>query len=86
MSDKPLPAEVVAALQAGRTIEAIKLLRQMHGVGLKEAKEAVDAQRHRDGLSARSPGELSRASSSIWWIVAAILAVLLVVFLMGRPA
>jgi hypothetical protein len=31
------------ALDNGRTIEAIKLLRQETGLGLKEAKDAIDA-------------------------------------------
>lgn len=34
---------VHAAIAAGRKIEAIKLYRDLTGVGLKEAKEAVDA-------------------------------------------
>ncbi len=34
---------VEAALAAGRKIEAIKLYRERHGVGLREAKEAVEA-------------------------------------------
>jgi len=37
-----LPAEVLAALQQGRTIEAIKRLRTSTGLDLKAAKEAVD--------------------------------------------
>ncbi|RZV38889.1 MAG: hypothetical protein EX272_01490 [Chromatiales bacterium] len=44
MSDTSnLPAEVVNAILAGRKIEAIKLLREARGIGLKEAKHAVDA-------------------------------------------
>ena len=38
-----LPAEVVAAIQSGRKIHAIKLLREVRGIGLKEAKHAVEA-------------------------------------------
>ena len=38
-----LPAEVVAAIEAGRKIDAIKLLREAKGLGLKEAKHEVDA-------------------------------------------
>ena len=34
---------VKAALLAGNKIEAIKRYRQVHGTGLKEAKDAVDA-------------------------------------------
>src|SRR5581483_2863397 len=40
-----LPAGVQAALLGGNTIEAIKLYRQATGVGLKEAKDAIDAAR-----------------------------------------
>jgi ribosomal protein L7/L12 len=40
-----LPAEVRTALMAGKTIEAIKLLRASTGLGLKEAKDALDAYR-----------------------------------------
>ena len=37
------PGSIEAALAAGRKIDAIKLYREQHGVGLKEAKEAVEA-------------------------------------------
>ena len=37
-----LSPEVVKALQAGRKIEAIKMLRAQRGLGLAEAKEQVD--------------------------------------------
>lgn len=37
-----LPANVVAALERGQPIEAIKLLREATGLGLKEAKDALD--------------------------------------------
>jgi ribosomal protein L7/L12 len=43
MSDKvTLETEVVNALQSGRKIEAIKQLRAIRGIGLKDAKELVD--------------------------------------------
>jgi hypothetical protein len=35
-------AEVAALIETGRKIEAIKLVREATGMGLKEAKEAVD--------------------------------------------
>ena len=37
------PATIDALLRGGQKIEAIKQYRTMHGVGLKEAKDAVDA-------------------------------------------
>ena len=48
MSFTKLPAEVIQALQRGNAIEAIKLLRQRTGLGLKEAKDVLDA--HQRGL------------------------------------
>ena len=44
MSEPPeLPANVITAIQAHRKIEAIKLLREAKGIGLREAKEIVEA-------------------------------------------
>ncbi len=44
-SDSPsnLPEAAVNALWRGELIEAIKMLRLERGIGLKEAKDAVDA-------------------------------------------
>jgi ribosomal protein L7/L12 len=41
--DEPALQRVSAAISAGNLIEAIRLYRTATGVGLKEAKEAVDA-------------------------------------------
>lgn len=38
-----LPAQALAALQQNRKIEAIKIVREQHGIGLKEAKDFVEA-------------------------------------------
>jgi hypothetical protein len=37
------PSDVIAEIQANRKVTAIKLLRAHRGIGLKEAKELVDA-------------------------------------------
>lgn len=37
-----LPQRVESLIREGKKIEAIKLLREMHGLSLKEAKEIVD--------------------------------------------
>ena len=42
-SEIELPEEVVAEIEANRKVTAIKLLRKRMGIGLKEAKELVDA-------------------------------------------
>ncbi len=41
--------QVMEALRRGNMIEAIKIYRQIHDVGLAEAKEAVEALRSRTG-------------------------------------
>lgn len=41
--ESDLPEDVIAAIRANRTIDAIKLVRQHTGLGLKEAKDIVDA-------------------------------------------
>jgi hypothetical protein len=47
MTDPPLPpsaeTEIRALLQQRRKIDAIKLLREHTGIGLKEAKDRIDA-------------------------------------------
>ena len=49
-TEAELPADVLEAIHAGRKIDAIKRLRAQNGLGLKEAKELVDAyvQQHPD--------------------------------------
>ena len=71
-----LPGKVVDALRRGDKIGAIKLLREQTGIGLKEAKDAVEAA----GIEApaKSPGEV-RGSGAPWrWIILAALAVMVV--------
>jgi ribosomal protein L7/L12 len=41
----PLPAEAVAAVSRAQLIEAVKIVRERHGLGLKEAKDLVDRYR-----------------------------------------
>lgn len=73
-----LPAEVVAAMQAGRKIEAIKLLREHNGMGLAAAKEAVETIE----IAARSlaPGEVGRGKG-LWWLVLIVIGLLIWAFL-----
>lgn len=53
MPDRPLPPQVQAAVSAGRLVEAIKLLREATGLGLKEAKDLIDA--HAQGRALEAP-------------------------------
>jgi len=54
-----LPPQVMHALKAGRKIEAIKLLREARGIGLAEAKDAVD----RVSLAQSHPTHSHRAAA-----------------------
>lgn len=60
-----LPPDVQALLDAGRTIDAIKQLRVVQGLGLKEAKDLIDAHQHGHHAAppAHSTGFASDASS-----------------------
>ena len=50
---------IVDALNRGRKIEAIKLLRQASGIGLKEAKDLVDRYCAENRIEVSSAGESS---------------------------
>jgi ribosomal protein L7/L12 len=73
------PPAAADALRRGNKIEAIRLVREHHGIGLKEAKDlveqheqlivpTVDSLAPRDGLS---PGEVPRSSGRITWLLVA---------------
>ena len=65
-----------ALLRSGRKIEAIKSLRERTGLGLKEAKDAVDVLERQLGLVRPN----ATAKSLLFWIVLTIVAVLLWTF------
>ena len=52
--DPHVTSEIVTLLSHGEKIKAIKLYRQQFGVGLKEAKEAVDCLGERNGIPSSS--------------------------------
>jgi ribosomal protein L7/L12 len=71
-----LPVAAQAALARGEIIEAIKIVRQTEGIGLKAAKTRVDAHRARGhGLPVGHAGAPERRGSGLWIVV--LLAVLL---------
>ena len=65
-----------ALLRAGRKIEAIKSLRERTGLGLKEAKDAVDRLERQLGLES-APAMSATAKSLIFWIVLIVVGVLI---------
>ena len=68
------PPEVAGALQQGSRNEAIRLMRERTGLGLKEAGDAVDAYQAQTKLmqGTGSPGEVPRADGTIWWVIGGI--------------
>ena len=90
-----LPPAALDALRRGNKIEAIRLVREHHGIGLKEAKDLVEQHEQLvaptvEGLSPRnglSPGEVPRTGSRITWLLvaAAIAAGLVYHFVLRDP-
>jgi ribosomal protein L7/L12 len=74
--DAALPEGVQAAIRRNRKIEAIKLLREEWNIGLKEAKEIVEA--HWDasrGIGATADVQRPQMESGIGRVVWAVIAV-----------
>jgi Ribosomal protein L7/L12 C-terminal domain len=71
-----IPAAAIEAMRKGRKIDAIKATRQATGLGLKEAKEAVEA------FIERSPDvrqeyltATASAHNTLWLVLAVLVAV-----------
>ena len=71
-----LPASVVEAMQRGDKIEAIKQLRKERGIGLKEAKDAVEAVAWQAEPLAggHSTRRKAGANNTLWWLIVIALA------------
>ena len=79
----PLPPKVLEALRRGQMIEAIKLLRASTGLGLKEAKDWVDAHAATPQMpTGLAPGEVPRREGLAGWIMA-IALIVVVAYLLG---
>ncbi len=68
---RPLPDAVVAALQRGNKIEAIKHLRGAWAIDLKEAKDHVDAHVAADPVLRRKlqATSLSGVRGCLFWLI-----------------
>ncbi|HWM28172.1 MAG TPA: ribosomal protein L7/L12, partial [Woeseiaceae bacterium] len=76
ITDDDLPPAVIRAIQQGRKIEAIKLLRESTGLGLANAKVLVDkAARHHAPKKAAPP--IVEEQSSVGRLLTALLLVVL---------
>ncbi len=69
-STEQLPAAAIAALHQGNKIEAIKIVRQERGIGLKEAKDAVDLCVQGDALlqSKFAAAQAGKKRSCLLWL------------------
>ncbi len=75
-------AGIASLLLQGNKIEAIRLYREQNGVGLKDAKKAVEAMLadQQDSTSALAPGEVQRSSGLLWFAVAVVAGVVAAYF------
>ena len=74
-----LPALVRAAIDMGRKIDAIRLMRDQTGLGLKDAKAAVEGYKAESSIRGGelSPGEVPRPVFGFWRVI--VLAVLVLI-------
>jgi polar amino acid transport system substrate-binding protein len=88
----PLPVQVQEALDQGNKIEAVRRLRGLTGMGLKEAKDAVEAGGIGPGTGAGegsgtnegpSPGQVSSSNGLRWWLAALAVLALAAFALLG---
>lgn len=78
-----IPPQALEALRQGNKIEAIKVLRVASGLGLKEAKDAIEAHMRQNPVSGmRQPVVVrtDQGNRSLWWLLALALIALLVYF------
>ena len=82
---RELPAAAVAALTNGRKIEAIKIVRQESGLGLKQAKDLVEAYVASHPMLADQAREANKPGAKIWlWPLIMALAAYIVSRLLHR--
>ncbi|SFQ18786.1 hypothetical protein [Pseudomonas borbori] len=79
---KEMPHEVIRALERGRKMEAIELLRENQGLSLKEAKEAVECYLLEHPHLRRSRGTLG--GHGLWFWLTLILLLGLLILFSGR--
>jgi hypothetical protein len=84
-----LPPDAVSALHEGHKTEAIKLVRAQRGLGLKEAKEQVEAFLRAEPSVHESFIEMrarSRGAGPWWWALIICAVAVLMYFWQSRAA
>jgi len=81
-----LPLAAVAALQSGKFVEAVRIVRETRRVGLKDAKEAVDRYIASEPLlrSRIEAGRAERRRNALLWGIALALIAGLVVYALAK--
>jgi hypothetical protein len=69
-----LPASAIEHLRHGRKIEAIKIVREATGLGLKEAKDAVDSHLARNPMLAEQYKNATAGTRGPLLLVAVVVA------------
>lgn len=73
--------QVISAIDAGHKIEAIKILREETGLGLKDAKDVVDSiAREKRGESGGAPGMVEEGGAGGMIKMIVVIAVVLGVY------
>lgn len=85
-SKSKLPAAAISALQRGNKIEAIKIVRNEHGLDLKDSKDLVDAYLRTQpaiqaGIYAARKESGRRA---LWWVAIVVGGAILAYLLLTR--
>jgi len=88
---KPLPLEAATLLSEGRLIDAIKVVRKAEGLGLRDAKERVDAHIAQDPIlrvQIETQQRATRRKFFFWFVVVdlAITAAIIYWFFYRGPA
>jgi ribosomal protein L7/L12 len=83
----PLSTAAISALHHGNKIEAIKIVREERNIGLKEAKDAVDAYvRSQPALQPSLAAAQSEAKrSALLWLAALIVLGFLAYYFLAKP-
>lgn len=85
---RPIPLEAVTLLNEGHLVQAIKVIRQVEGLGLKDAKDRVDAYLAREPLLQAQIEHQQRATRRrifLWFVVIDIIIVAAVVYWLNHP-
>ena len=90
----PSPAQIVAALQRGGIVEALKLVLAAKGVGptgregiagqVARRSEPFKPTLHSSNATDLSPGEVPRSNSDIWLLLLVIAAVCITYYFLAR--